>query len=157
MILWTSAGSYGTYMTPSPIHTNEGIVMSRKGTDGISTAIDKALEAGYRASVTVGIASRRVSEGTRLEILNELNCARAGVEEALFSLEEVGGVRGSIEDSVGRCNEFVREYRSVRASGELDKYAAGTLRDGLDDAEGATEHLRGIVDGYSSFGEDVTE
>ncbi len=128
--------------------------MSGKGTGGNSPAIDKALEAGYKASIAVGIASRRASEDTRPEILNEVKSARSGIEEALFSLEEVKGVRGSIQESVSRCQAFMQEYRRALESSDLDKYAVGTLRCGLDEAECATESLKGIVDGYKSFGKD---
>lgn len=130
--------------------------MSGKGTGDNSPLIDKALEAGYKASISVGIASRRASEDTRPEILNEVNSAWSGIEEALFSLEEVKGVKGSIQESVSRCQAFMQEYRRALESDDLDKYAVGTLRCGLDEAERATESLKGIVDGYNSFGEDKT-
>ncbi len=125
--------------------------MSGKGTGDNSPSIDKALEAGYKAGISVGIASRRASEDTRPEILNEVNSARSGIEEALFSLEEVKGVRGSIQESVSRCQAFIQEYRRALESVDLDKYAVGTLRCGLDEAECATESLKEIVNGYKSF------
>lgn len=128
--------------------------MSGKGIVDNSPSIDKALEVGYRASISVGIASRRASEDIRPEILNEVNGARASIEEALFSLEEVNGVEGSIRESVSKCQEFMLEYKKVLESGELDRYAVGTLQCGLDEAECATESLKGIVDGYKSLGED---
>lgn len=127
------------------------LVMDRKeeNTDTIS----RALAAGYKASRIVGTAHRRASEKIEPAVLNELFRARTSLEEALFCLEEVKGVEGSIDGSISSCREFVREYAGAIDAGMLDNYTAGTLRCGMDEAAEAVECLKGLVDGYRSLGQ----
>lgn len=128
------------------------LVMDRKE-EKDKDAIGRALAAGYRASRIVGTAHRRASEETASAVLNELYRARTSLEEALFCLEEVTGVEGSIDGSISSCQEFVREYARALDAGMFDNCTAGTLRCGMDEAADAAECLKGLVDGYRSLGQ----
>ena len=114
---------------------------------------EKDKDAIYRASRIVGTAHRRASEETAPAVLNELSRARTSLEEALFCLEEVKGVEGSIDGSISSCREFVREYARAIDAGMFDNCTAGTLRCGMDEAADAAECLKGLVDGYRSLGQ----
>ena len=106
--------------------------------------IGRALAVGYRASRIVGTAHRRASEETAPAVLNELSRARTSLEEAIFCLEEVKGVEGSIDGSISASQEFVREYSMAIDTCVLDRYAVGTLRCGMDEAAEATGALTEI-------------
>lgn len=127
------------------------LVMDRKEEN--KDTIGRALAAGYRASRIVGTAHRRASEETAPAVLNELSRARTSLEEALFCLEEVKGVEGSIDGSISSCREFVREYARAIDTWMFDNCTAGTLRCGMDEAADAAECLKGLVDGYRSLGQ----
>lgn len=126
------------------------LVMDRKE-EKDKDAIGRALAAGYRACRIIGTAHRRASEETAPAVLNELSRARTSLEEALFCLEEVKGVEGSIDGSISASQEFVREYSKAIDTCVLDRYAVGTLRCGMDEAAEAVECLKGLVDGYRSL------
>ena len=106
--------------------------------------IGRALAAGYRASRIVGTAHRRASEETAPAVLNELSRARTSLEEALFCLEEVKGVEGSIDGSISSCREFVREYaRAIDAihRSVLDAFGLERILTPEEDAARGLVHL----------------
>ena len=138
---------------PSAVHSDTlTFVMDRKE-DKDKDAISRALVAGYRASRIVGTANRRASEETEPAVLNELSRARTSLEEAIFCLEEVRGVEGTIEGSISASQEFTREYSKAIDIGVFDRYTAGTLRCGMEEAADAVDCLKGLVDGYRSLGQ----
>ena len=140
-----AGGQKRTLFQLSAVHKDTlTLVMDRKEED--KDTIGRALAAGYRAS-------RIASEETAPAVLNELSRARTSLEEALFCLEEVKGVEGSIDGSISSCQEFVREYARAIDAGMFDNYTAGTLRCGMDEAADAAECLKGIVNGYRSLGQ----
>ena len=147
-----AGGQKRTLFQLSAVHKDTlTLVMDRKEEN--KDTIGRALAAGYRASRIVGTAHRRASEETAPAVLNELSRARTSLEEALFCLEEVKGVEGSIDGSISSCREFVREYARVMDAGMFDNCTAGTLRCGMDEAADAAECLKGLVDGYRSLGQ----
>ncbi len=146
-----AGGQKRTLFQLSAVHKDTlTLVMDRKE-EKDKEAIGRALAAGYRASRIVGTAHRRASEETEPAVLNELSRARMSLEEALFCLEEVKGVEGSIDRSISSCREFVREYSRAIDAGMFDNCTAGTLRCGMDEAADAVECLKGLVDGYRSL------
>ena len=146
-----ASGLKRTLGRPYAVHSDTlTFVMDRKE-DKDKDAIGRAQVVGYRASRIVGTAHRRASEETETAVLNELSRARTSLEEAIFCLEEVRGVEGNIKESVSLCQEFVRAYSKVIDTGMLDRYAAGTLRCGMEEATDAVDCLKGIVDGYRSL------
>ena len=146
-----AGGLKRTLGRPSAVHSDTlTFVMDRKE-DKDKDAIDRALVAGYRASRIVGTAYRRASEETEPAVINELSRARTSLEEAIFCLEEVRGEEGNIEESISVCQEFVREYSKAIDTGVLDRYTAGTLRCGMEEANDAVDCLKGLVDGYRSL------
>lgn len=128
--------------------------MGEKNDIGRTAAMDEALEAGYRASLSLGTAIRRADDTTSVPVRNELEHVEDCLEAALFALEEVSGVEGSVGQCAGDCGEFFARYRKALAESSLDLRSEGTLRDGLEEAEAAMEGLSLIVDGYHSFKED---
>ena len=87
-----AGGQKRTLFQLSAVHKDTlTLVMDRKEEN--KDTIGRALAAGYRASRIVGTAHRRASEETAHAVLNELSRARTSLEEALFCLEEVKGVR----------------------------------------------------------------
>lgn len=147
------SGLMRTLGQPSAVHLDTLTFIMERKEDKDKDAIGRALVVGYRASRIVGTAHRRASEETAPAVLNELSRARTSLEEALFCLEEVRGVDGSIDGSISSCKEFVREYARVIDIGMFDNYTAGTLRCGMDEAAEAVECLKGLVDGYRSLGQ----
>lgn len=146
-------GKKRTLFQLSAVHKDTlTLVMDRKE-EKDKDAIGRALAAGYRASRIVGTAHRRASEEIEPAVLNELFRARTSLEEALFCLEEVKGVEGSIDGSISSCREFVREYARAIDAGMFDNCTVGTLRCGMDEAADAAECLKGLVDGYRSLGQ----
>lgn len=123
-------------------------IMDRRKSNDHDSALDRALDAGYRASLLVGVTHRRASLDAGPTVMNELSRARSGIEEALFSLEEVIGVGPAARESLEGCREFVRSLGEAAGAAGLDSFRRGTLRCGLDEAECALESLRGLVDGY---------
>lgn len=147
-----AGGQKRTLFQLSAVHKDTlTLVMDRKEEN--KDTIGRALAAGYRASRIVGTAHRRASEETAPAVLNELSRARTSLEEALFCLEEVKGVEGSIDGSISASQEFVREYSKAIDMCVLDRYAVGTLRCGMDEAAEAVECLKTLVDGYRSLGQ----
>lgn len=147
-----AGGQKRTLFQLSAVHKDTlTLVMDRKEEN--KDTIGRALAAGYRASRIVGTAHRRASEETAPAVLNELSRARTSLEEALFCLEEVKGVEGSIDGSISASREFVREYSKAIDMCVLDRYAVGTLRCGMDEAAEAVECLKSLVDGYRSLGQ----
>jgi hypothetical protein len=128
--------------------------MEEKNDRGRTAAMDEALEAGYRASRSLGTAIRRADDTTSLPVRNGLGQAEESLEAALFALEEVRGVEGSVGRCAGDCGEFVARYRKALSECGLDLRSEGTLRDGLEEAEATLEGLSLLVDGYHSFKED---
>lgn len=122
-----AGGQKRTLFQLAAVHKNTlTLVMDRKEEN--KDTIGRALVAGYRASRIVGTAHRRASEETEPAVLNELSRARTSLEEAIFCLEEVRGVEGSIEGSISASQEFIMEYSKVIGTSMLDRYAVGTLR-----------------------------
>lgn len=147
------SGLMCTLGQPSAGHLDTLTFIMERKEDKDKDAIGRALVAGYKASRIVGTAHRRASEETEPAVLNELSRARTSLEEAIFCLEEVRGVDGSIDGSISSCQEFVREYARAIDIGMFDNYTAGTLRCGMDEAAEAVECLKGLVDGYRSLGQ----
>lgn len=148
--LKNAGGQKRTLFQLSAVHKNTlTLVMDIKEEN--KDTIGRALAVGYRASRIVGTAHRRASEETAPAVLNELSRARTSLEEAIFCLEEVKGVEGSIDGSISASQEFVREYSMAIDTCVLDRYAVGTLRCGMDEAAEAVECLKGLVDGYRSL------
>lgn len=114
-------------------------------------AIDDALQSGYRASQMVGTEHRRASDENPRAVVNELARARASLEEALFCLEEVGGIKGAVKDSLLQCRDFEAKYRRALEKEGLECFAEGTLQSGLGDVADAVDCLSSLVDGYRSF------
>lgn len=148
-----AGGQKRTLFQLSAVHKDTLTLAMDRKEEKDKDAIGRALAAGYRASRIVGTAHRRASEETTPAVLNELSRARTSLEEALFCLEEVKGVEGSIDGSISSCQEFVREYAGAIDAGMFDNYTAGTLRCGMDEAAEAVECLKGLVDGYRSLGQ----
>ena len=120
-----AGGQKRTLFHLSAVHKDTlTLVMDRKE-EKDKDAIGRALAAGYRA--------------------------RTSLEEALFCLEEVKGIEGSIDGSISSCQEFIREYARAIDAGMFDNCTAGTLRCGMDEAADAAECLKGLVDGYRSL------
>lgn len=147
------SGLKRTLGRPSAVHSDTLTFVMDIKEDKDKDALGRALVVGYRASRIVGTAHRRASEETDPAALNELSRARTSLEEAIFCLEEVRGVEGSIDGSISSCQEFVREYARAIDVGMFDNYTAGTLRCGMDEAAEAVECLKGLVDGYRSLGQ----
>lgn len=148
--LINAGGQKRTLFQLSAVHKNTlTLVMDIKEEN--KDTIGKALAVGYRAGRIVGTAHRRASEETAPAVLNELSRARTSLEEAIFCLEEVKGVEGSIDGSISASQEFVMEYSKAIDTCVLDRYAVGTLRCGMDEAAEAVECLKGLVDGYRSL------
>lgn len=133
------------------VRTSQTSYMGNKEHMNAGSAIGEALQSGYRASRMVGTAHRRASDENSQAVVNELERARASLDEALFCLEEVGGVEGSVRDSLSQCRDFEAKYRKALEMEELGCLAAGTLRSGLGDVTDAVDCLSSLVDGYRSF------
>ena len=118
----------------------------------LTPEMKKALDAGYRASKTLGTALRRASDQTSSEVLNELYEVNLHVEQALFDIEDVSAVEGSICKSITDCNAFFDSCRDSLPTVD-DRYAM-MLNDSIYEMENAVEGLKLLVDGYHSFNED---
>jgi hypothetical protein len=126
--------------------------MEKKRHRGRTPEMDRALDAGYRASRTLGTALRRASDLTPNEIHHELQAVNGNVEQALFDLEDVCGVEGSIDESISECGAFLESCRKALPSAG-EEYSA-MLSDSVNEMECALEGLSLLVDGYHSFKED---
>ena len=126
--------------------------MEKKRLRGRTPDMERALDAGYRASRTLGTALRRASDLTSSEIHHELQAVNGNIEQALFDLEDVCGVEGSIDESITECGAFLESCRKALPSAG-EEYAA-MLSDSVNEMEAAMEGLRLLVDGYHSFNDD---
>lgn len=130
--------------------------MERKEHTAETAAMYSALEAGYKASRSVSTALRRVSDLTSQPVRNDLAEVDDRMEEALFAIEQVLGVEGSIPECISECRSFIDGYRKALESDRLEERQRWTLQDGLAEAEEALAGLSTMVDGYLSFTEDDT-
>ena len=68
--------------------------MEEKNDRGRTAAMDEALEAGYRASRSLGTAIRRADDTTSIPVRNGLGQAEESLEAARFALERSAGWKG---------------------------------------------------------------